>query len=369
MPNVSIIPCSSYDKNKVYGAVSKAIADIGFDIKRGSKVLLKPNVLSNKKPEDGVTTHPSVIDAVCRILKEKDCSIIIAESSGFGSTIKNFEIAGIAEIAKKYNAKLVSLGSENLIVKKIPGAKVLKETRISKILFDANLIINMPKMKTHSLVKYTGAVKNVFGCIPGAIKQDYHIIAPDEERFCQLLVDVYSLIRPQLSIMDGIIAMEGNGPSNGTLKKVNLIIASDSAPALDFAAEKIIGLEGKVYTTKFAVERGFLDPASVQISGQIKNIRFRSPTANVSFVPGIIREKFFKYVTPDPVLVREKCTKCGTCAKVCHSEAIVLGPYPIFDRSKCIHCYCCHEMCPYNAIDLKRKPIIEMISRIKKKIS
>src|SRR3989344_8904269 len=364
MPKVSIVQCNSYQNAKVYKAVHKAISDIGFDIKPGSKVLLKPNVLSNKRPEDGITTHPSVIDAVCRILKEKDCSIIIAESSGFGSTIKNFEIAGIAGIARKYNAKLVSLSSENLIVKKIPDAKVLKETRISKTLFDADLIINMPKMKTHSLVKYTGAVKNVFGCIPGAIKQDYHVIAPDEERFCQLLVDVYSLIKPKLSIMDGIIAIEGNGPSSGTLKKAGLIIASDSAPALDFAAEKIIGLEGKVYTTKFAAERGFLDRSSVNISGEIKNIKFKLPIANTSLVPGIIREKFFKYVTPDPVLVREKCTKCGTCAKVCHSKAIMLKPYPIFDRGKCIHCYCCHEMCPYNAIDLKRKPIIEVISKI-----
>lgn len=368
MPKVSIVRCNSYDKKKVYGAVKKAISDIGFDIKPGSKVILKPNVLSRHKPEEAVSTNPAVIDAVCRFLKEKKCKIIIAESSGFYSTLKNFEVAGIAQIARKHNAKLVSLSHANIVVKKIPNAKILKQTKISKELFDADLIINMPKMKTHTLTKYTGAVKNLLGCIPGGIKQDYHVKAPTEKKFCQLLVDIYALVMPRLTIMDGVVGMEGNGPASGTLKKSNLILAGDDSAAVDYVAEKIMGIKGKVYTTKYAAERGYFAPADVEVFGKIKRIKFKMPAATVSLVPPIIRELFFKYTTPDPVLVKEKCVKCGTCMKVCHSKAIKLRPYPVFNRRKCIHCYCCNELCPEEAIDLEKKRVIEVIFYIKRKI-
>lgn len=367
MPKVSIVQCNSYDKKKVYKAVKKAISDIGFDIKPGLKVLIKPNVLSKYKPEEGVTTNPAVIDAVCKILKEKKCSIIIAESSGFYSTIKNFEVSGIAPVARKYNAKLVSLSHENIIIKKM-NSKVLKKTKISQALFDADLIINMPKMKTHMLTKYTGAVKNLLGCIPGGIKQDYHVIAPNEKKFCQLLVDIYSLVMPRLTIMDGIIGMEGNGPSSGILKKANLILAGDDCAAVDYIAGKIIGVEGKVYTTKYAAERGYFAPEDVKVYGKIKKLKFKIPGAASSNLPPIVRELFFKYTTPDPVLTKEKCVKCGTCMKVCHSKAIKLKPYPVFNRRKCIHCYCCHELCPEEAIDLEKKKIIEIIYYVKRKV-
>lgn len=363
---VSIAPCSSYDKEKVYRAVKKAVDDIGFEIKPGSNVLLKPNVLSGKRPDEAVTTHPSVVEAVCRILRENDCYITIGESSGWGSTLKNFEVCGIADVARKYNARLVSLSHENLVAKKIPGAKVLKETKISKLLFDADLMINMPKMKTHSLVKYTGAVKNLFGCIPGALKQAYHVKAPNEKKFCQLLVDIYSLVRPGLTIMDGVIGMEGNGPSGGTLKKAGLIIAGDDCASVDYVAGKIIGIED-VYTTRFAISRGLFNPDNLKIIGEVKKIRFRKPLVSSSIVPPVIREMFFKTMTPEPYVVKEKCVKCGVCMKVCQSKAIKLGPYPIFDRRKCIHCYCCHELCPEHAIDLRRKLIIEMMSKVKKR--
>lgn len=367
MSKVSIVPCASYDKEKVYKAVQKAISDIDFEIKPKSNVVLKPNVLTNKKPEQAVTTHPAVIEAVCRILKEKNCSITIADSSGVYSTLKNFETSGIAEAGRKYGARLVSLSHEKLIVKKIPDAKILKETRISRILFDADLVINMPKMKTHVLTKTTGGVKNLFGCIPGALKQSYHVKAPSEKKFCQLLVDIYSLVKPQLSIMDGIVGMDGNGPVGGNIRKIGLILASDDAAALDYAMGKITGIED-VYTTRFAVARGFINPDSIEIKGKIKNVRFKQPATTVSFVPSIFKELFFKYTSLEPYVMVDKCTKCGTCAKVCQSKAIKLGPYPVFDRKKCIHCYCCHELCPYKAIDLKRKPIMELVVKIREKL-
>ncbi|PIN87315.1 hypothetical protein COV19_00330 [Candidatus Woesearchaeota archaeon CG10_big_fil_rev_8_21_14_0_10_44_13] len=368
MPNVSIVKCSSYDKARVYAAIKKVIDDIGFRIKPGSKVILKPNVLNGSRPNDAVTTHPSVVEAVCRVLREKDCSIIIAESSGFTSTLKNYEVCGIAEVARRYDAKLVSLSSESIITKRIEGAKVLKETKVSKILFEADLIINLPKLKTHTLTKYTGAVKNLFGCIPGVLKQKYHVKAPSEKRFCNLIVDIYSLIMPELNIMDGIVGMEGDGPSGGDPKKIGLVIAADDAAALDLVVEKMIGLEGKVYTTRFAIARRLLDPDKVNVSGEIKKIRFRHAGANSSRVPAIISELIFRYSVPEPHVIKERCVRCGACAKVCYSKAIRLNPYPVFNRRRCIHCFCCHELCPYHTIGLKKKPFIEFLSKLKHKV-
>ena len=255
---VSIIKCSSYEELKVLKAIRKALKDIDFKIPSKKTILLKPNILLQTTPKKGVTTHPLIVNAICKILTEKHNKVIIGESGGIlgkGGTKKAFQVSGIKKIADKYNIKCLSFSE--IPTKKIinKNAVIEKEMFLPKILFEVDMIINLPKLKTHSMMLYTGAVKNLYGCIPGGKKQAYHAQTKTYEKFANLLLDIYENIKPQLNIVDGIVAMEGNGPTGGDLKKANIILASKNAIALDIIAEKIMGFENEVLTTNLAIKR------------------------------------------------------------------------------------------------------------------
>lgn len=363
MPKISIIKCNSYESKKVLNAVEKAIEDIGFKIKPNSKVLLKPNILMGASPDKAITTHPAIIDAVCTILNRHKCKIFIGESSGLvkeGGVLRVFEEAGIVEIAKKHNAKLISFNNERLRKVQNNKATFAKEMYLPEILFNVDLIINLPKMKTHTLMLFTGGVKNLFGCIPGGKKQVYHAEANKKEDFANLLLDIWLNVNPGLTIMDGIEGMDGNGPSNGNIVKPGLIIASDNAIALDLVAEKIIGFDGQVPTNKQALERKLMGKNEISVIGEEPHFKFVKPSAAVSNLPswlsGFFLKKSMAYPYPNP----EKCKKCWNCVKVCPVGAMKKKnekEAPYCDKSKCIACYCCQEMCPYDAIDLKRSAV------------
>jgi len=375
MAKVSVLNCSSYDKETVYKTINNSLNLINFRIPDGITVLVKPNVLNPYKPEKAITTHPAIVDAVCRILKQKDCNIIIGDSSGIfigGSTQRAFKLSGIEAVAKKYNAQLVAFEGSKIITIVDKRAKVLKKITISSIPKNVDLIINLPKLKTHMLTKYTGAVKNMFGCIPGALKQKYHITGGNEKRFSHLLLDIYQNIKPGLNILDGIIGMEGNGPSAGKPKKAGIIIASEDAIALDIIAAKIIGYNPKdIYTNSLAVERGIFD-GEIDIVGDANiKINFKKPETNkLKLIPPLLNEIVFNILfRVYPFVDKEKCRKCGVCVKACAAGAITMKPYPEVSRLKCITCFCCHEMCPYAAINLKRPRIMELLSSVLRKIT
>ncbi|MBW2980937.1 DUF362 domain-containing protein [Candidatus Woesearchaeota archaeon] len=359
---VSVVKCNSYNEKEVYKAVKKSIDLIGgIKIKKGSKVLLKPNVLSARKPEAGITTHPSVAAAVCRILKPMNVKVMVGDSSGmgkYGYTSNALEISGMKKVAERFNAELISF--EGLSKKvEIKGAKVLKKVNIAKPVLNADYIINLPKLKTHTLMKYTGAVKNMFGSIPGAGKSKCHTIAPKEEHFGHLLLDLYSIVKPQLNIIDGVVGIEGNGPgAAGIKKKTNIIAASKDAVALDLVAAKIIGYNPmEIKTNKLAIERGIFK-GKVEVVGK-KNVevKYKQP-ADIRYVPAFVGKFVFSQAMLRPFVIKDKCRACGICIKACPAKTIKLvkGKAHIFDK-KCLKCYCCHELCPYNAIELKRPPL------------
>lgn len=366
---VSIVECNSYNQEKVYKAVKKSIENIDFKIKPNIKVLLKPNILGQHKPEEYITTHPSVIEAIIRIFKGKKCSIMIAESSGFykeGGTNKALQISGMKALADKYRIPLINL--ETKPIKKIEDKKavVYKNPNISSLIFDVDLIVNVPKLKTHTLMKYTGAVKNLFGTIPGGRKQKLHVLAQKPGQFGNLLVDIYQNIKPKLNIMDAIIGLEGNGPgSTGIPKKTGLLLASKSAPALDIVASDIIGFAPlEIYTNKYCIERGLVNRKEIKVIGPKKSIPYKKPI-NISRIPPWLSGWFIKQAVMNPYAIKEKCIKCCVCRDVCPVNAIKLKPYPVIDKNKCINCYCCHENCPEGAMDLKGSFIFETLKKIK----
>jgi uncharacterized protein (DUF362 family)/NAD-dependent dihydropyrimidine dehydrogenase PreA subunit len=366
---VSIVECDDYDKELVFAAVKKAITDIVFTIPSRKKVLLKPNILGQHKPEECITTHPSVVEAVIRLFLEQNCEVIIGESSGFfleGGTTKALELSGMKKIAEKYKIKLVNL--EQIPVKQIRDdeARMYKNLQISKLLFDVDLVVNLPKLKTHTLMKYTGAVKNLFGTIPGGRKQQLHAMGRNESDFGNILVDIYQNIKPGLNIMDGIIGLEGNGPGTGGIpKKTGLIIASTSAPSLDIVVSEMIGFNASdILTNKFCIERKLVEPDKIEVIGAKKFIPYKKPINAPDFASPIIGW-VMKHAALRPYAIKSKCRKCGVCRDVCPMKLIKLDPFPVINKKRCISCYCCHENCPYNAMELRAPIVIRFAKKAK----
>lgn len=372
---VSVVRCNSYNQHEVDNAVKKAISLIGgIDIKKGSKVLLKPNVLGNHKPEKYITTHPSVLDAVCRLLRDKRLKLVIGDSAGmgiYGGTKTALISSGIGEVAKKYKAKLIPLESVQCNVIQNKNYKILKNIIISCTALEADYIINIPKLKTHTLVKYTGAVKNMFGTIPGGNKTNYHKIATTEDNFAHLLLDIYQNVTPQLNIMDGVYGIEGNGPGTGGRKrKAGIILASKNGIAVDFVASKIIGFDPlEIKTNKFALQRRLFD-GKIEVLGEKDiSVKFKQPIKVRHFIPQFMMKLVLRYIVAYPKINNDKCKLCMTCVKACPARTIRMkGKHPFIYRENCINCYCCHELCLYNAINLKRSFIINILYKVKEKL-
>ena len=351
---VALVKCSSYEQKKVDKAIRKSIELIGFKFKKGMKVLIKPNIVGVfPKNQIATTTHPSIIEAICKILKEHNCKIFIGESS-FTNPEASFKKSGIAKIAKKYGKQII-FEQEKLYTINDPKAKILKRFQIAKIIKEVDLIIDVPKLKTHTLTKYTGAIKNLYGTIPGGLKQRLHNKAHGERKFSKLLVDIYQNIKPQLAIMDAVIGMEGEGPTSGTSKKSNLIIASKSPIALDIAATKIIGYKPKqIQMIKESIKRKLYPNYNINIVGlkNLPKLNFKKPTSQQQ---GKARKLIRNLFAEKPIICdTKKCIQCGMCAKHCPVQAITLTPYPTIDKKKCIKCFCCIEICPQNAMELKK---------------
>jgi uncharacterized protein (DUF362 family)/NAD-dependent dihydropyrimidine dehydrogenase PreA subunit len=362
MSDVLILNCPNYNQENVDKAIAEVFKNIRIGIKPHSKILIKPNILMAKKPEYACSTHPAMIEAVCKILAKHNCEIIIGESSGWNTKL-GFEVSGIKAVAEKYKAKIVVFENDKIVDKNIDGV-VLKELKITSFIDDVDYIINMPKMKTHGLMKITGAVKNCYGFIPGFQKALYHTKGKDDVTFGELLIDIYLQCKDKIviNIMDAIVGMEGEGPGNGDPKNTGLVIASVDAIALDVIQSSIMGFDPlKIQTINAAVKRKLIGMDNIRIIGDYKDssipiLNYTPPGANKGIKSFIKTAK--SYIIKTPVLIpevdKDKCIKCSICAKLCPVQCITLQPYPTFDRSICIKCYCCHEHCPQGAIFLKR---------------
>jgi len=351
---VAVVKCSSYKQNEVDKAVFKALKLIKFDPRNRSSVLIKPNLVmlgNDKKRNIATITNPAIVEALCKFLKKNECTIYIGESS-FMNTDCFLKQAGIEKIAKKYakDKKPTIFEQEELIKIGDKKAKILKNFEIAKILKEVDYIIDIPKMKTHSLTEYTGGIKNLYGVIPGGMKQSLHNIARGEKKFSELLVDIYQNIKPHLTIMDAIVGMEGHGPTSGKPKKAKLILASKNTVALDIAACKIMDINPKeILHIKYAVERRLYPSYNFELIGlkRLPKIHFRKPW-------GATKIQKHSFLQKPIVCDTTKCIKCGICASKCPGKAITLKPFPVIDKKKCIRCFCCMEICPQHALRLAK---------------
>ncbi|MDP2907264.1 MAG: DUF362 domain-containing protein [Nanoarchaeota archaeon] len=349
---VSIVKCDSYAQKKVDQAVEESLNLIGFKFKKGMKVLLKPNLLAPFKPECNVTTHPSILIALCKLLKKENAKIFIGDSPGYPNTKRTFEICGMVDVANEYCAELSDFNSLNSIKFENKNNKVLKEVNLPEVINKVNLIINLPKLKTHVFMKYTGAVKNLYGFIIGGKKGYYHLMTRTEKKFAEMLIDLHDFVKPQLTVMDAVIGMEGNGPASGMLKQTGLILASEDCTALDIVASGIIGYKPEdILTISEAKERGF-DHKIEKVGLTDVKVLYKKPfRLHQKILPQFILNWAYR---PRIRINNQKCKKCLICYKQCPTKAIKMEKNILrINPKKCIRCYCCHEICPSHAIDIK----------------
>ncbi|HOS69922.1 MAG TPA: DUF362 domain-containing protein [Bacillota bacterium] len=372
MNTVSIVKCDDYEFNNVKRAVYEAldgIENIKLKIIKGSRVLIKTNLLMRKNPEDAVTTHPAVVEAVVRYLQDIDCKVIIGDSPGGPFTEWNlksvYKAAGMFGVAERTGCEL-NFDTSVLEISN-SGAKRLKSMQIIRIAKEVDFVVSAAKLKTHGMMTYTGAVKNLFGVIPGLVKQDYHMRLNNADNFADHLVDICETVKPVFSIIDGIDGMEGDGPSAGEKRHAGLILASENPYALDTAASSIIGIEPvTVPTIRAASSRNLFsgDLKDIDIKGvRLDEIRiepFKLPKShNANLIGGRVPKAFERMVLntlrPKPVFNHEICISCGDCKRSCPPGIIDMSSgKPVPDLSKCIRCFCCHELCPKKAVDIKR---------------
>ncbi|MFH1782800.1 MAG: DUF362 domain-containing protein [Candidatus Omnitrophota bacterium] len=354
---VSIVRCNSYSPEEAVPSVDKAFSLLGgleLFIKPKERVLLKPNMLSASLPEEGKNTHIEIVRACIRLVKKCGGIPLIGDNPG-GSVIPKeaYERSKFLALAEEEGVEL--LESKHI--------KIIRDLPISSYFFECDKIINIPKMKTHSLMILTGAIKNMYGAVSGLNKTHYHKVFPRPEDFYKIPVDVFENVKPTLNLMDGVVAMDGNGPASGRLRDVKILLASEDAVSLDTIFCKIVGLDPeKLLTNREAYKRGIgnMHQDEIDIVGEkiediyIKDFRLpdsqallKLPDFLLNILTGFI--KFGLYIN------KRNCVKCMICKDSCPVDCITInGSTSKIDQKKCIRCMCCHELCPHNAVSIKR---------------
>jgi len=368
---VACVKLEEYKSEEISRALKKSLTLLGGlenILRPKSKVFVKINHLSPPSPpERGIVTHPAFTREVLRLLQERDVEITVGDDiqcrEGDG-----FLVSGYRSLCNELGVPLVNLKERKF--EEVPcQGKVLKKVYVSSLVREADFVLNLPKLKTHSFTIFTGAVKNMFGIIPYGLRHKYHRQFIKNDVFSQMLVDIFSCAPPHLTIMDGVVAMEGEGPGAGNPRKVGVILASLDAVALDAVAARIVGFNPMdVYTTLHAHERslGIGKLENIEILGEkIENLEvkdFKHSAIALTFfrnkIPSFLYAYFQDQLTLIPEVLRDKCTACLECVNICPGGAARFYQGSAWiEKEICIHCMCCHEVCRFEAIKLRQLPL------------
>lgn len=338
------------------------------------RVLIKPNLVTKKGIDTGATTHPAMLRALCVELLAAGAELSVAESHGgtyTDSSVKSqFDACGVTEVLGDLPVKLCT-AAESLTVD-IPSGTAIKSAELIKPVTEAELIINLCKIKTHAMTFYSGAAKNTFGAVPGLRKFELHARFPKTADFVRMLNDLHLALPVELNIADGILGMEGNGPTAGKTRSFGFVAASKSAFMCDLVCADLLGL-GDVPQLKDAAARG-LCPAAADYTAtnlgaedyealKIKNILLpdSKPRGKVAFLQRVCGGRVIKLFKPRPKINRKLCVGCGKCAEYCPVKTIEMKKgKPCIHRSECISCFCCQELCPLKAVYIKTNRILKL---------
>ncbi len=360
MPEVAIAPCNTYHPGELRAALERALGLLGWEPPRGARVLIKPNAVTNNRPEQATATHPAVVDAACGLFADAGCELTIGDSSAYwfpGYTQAAFDALGLSEVARRHGADTVFFEQLPFRIIERPGFPEAPRLFVADT-SAWDLVVNVPKLKVHSTTRISGAVKNLFGLVPGATKARYHELLDERrdylERFGAVIYDVYRAAPPGLSILDGVVGLERDGPAaSGDPRRTRFLMASRDALAMDVALCGVIGEQvGAVTYLREAMRRGELEPAGVRLVGQVPTVGFvlleDKPRPN----PLQRRAKrwMFRHLSVDLGIEADRCTRCGACAERCQLDAIQLEPTAHIDRERCVWCYACAAVCPVGAL-------------------
>ena len=376
--DVSTVPCRSYDEQEIKTALSALLDPIGgLDwVEAGMKIAIKANLVTFAKPEEAITTHPALICALIRMLKERGAEVIVGDSPGglYNAAFlgKVYQVCGLQAVEDAGGLLNRDFGQVDT---KFPDAKVLHSFTYTSYLDNCDAIINFCKLKTHGMMGMSAAAKNMFGVIPGTMKPEYHFRFPNHEDFARMIVDIDEYFAPKvkLCIADAIVGMEGNGPTAGTPREIGCLIASADPHKMDMVCAKIIGLsESEIPTLMAARERGLIPDSldKLAVYGDVdamvipdyKNIAVKRSLLfdNKSKLFGKIAKSALE---AKPVVKAKDCKGCQKCKQICPAMAIkMVDNVPVIDRQKCIKCFCCQEFCPFGAMVVHRPLLAKILT-------
>ncbi len=372
---VSLIRWEDYSREPLLEALRKGLELIGGIrrfVKPGERILLKPNLLSAKPAHRAVTTHPNMVWAMIRLVEEAGATPLVGDSPGLGTTLKVARACGVMDVVGESSAELLEI--KDAITVDNPQGRSFKRFELARELATVDGVINLPKLKTHAQMLLTMGVKNIFGCVPGKRKAQWHLQAgTDIDYFSQMLLDLQDYIRPRLTVMDAIVSMEGNGPGGGDPVRTGFVAISRSALAVDTVCAQIVGKDAhQVPILRTAQAWGMEDarPDRIRILGERperlrpRDFRF-PPLVNIDFayfLPGPVKRVVKKAITTRPVIEHRKCTLCGVCVDVCPPKIMTREERIRIDYEGCIRCYCCQEVCPEEAIDVREGWLKRLLS-------
>ena len=362
--------CGGYSPEELLRQVEELFTALGVwdEIQPGMTVVIKPNLVMSSKPEAAIATHPALVAAVGKCVQKAGGQVLIVESPGGPYTPAAmkavFRGCGYTDMAKECGFTLYTECKSQEV--SLPGAKRCRQLSVVEPFLTRDYLIDLCKLKTHSMVGFSGAVKNLFGTVPGLQKPELHCRFPEKQPFSEMLVDLCDFLKPDLCIVDGILAMEGNGPTGGRPRQLGVLGASKSPYALDVCAATMVGIQPEsVLMLQDAHQRGLgpIAPEECQlVKEQIASLAqpdfLKAEASSTDFIdrlPKGLRPLAKKVATPRPKIREKECVGCGKCAESCpqHTIRIRDGKAKI-DYKNCIRCFCCHEMCPKHVIDIRR---------------
>lgn len=370
---VVLLPCGEYKEEKIYTLLKQGLDFLGgleTLIPKGAKILLKPNLLKKAEVEKAVITHPVVVGAFARILRENGYEhIVLADSCGHGTTQAVIRGTGMDTYLEKYHIPAIDYSEGVKTV--YPQGIQAKEFILPKELLEQDCVISLSKMKTHALERITGAVKNSYGFVYGFHKAKGHTQYPSADSFARMLIDLNKCVSPKLYVMDGIVAMEGNGPGSGDPVPMNVMLMSTDPIALDSVFSRLVYLKPEMVPTNYHGEKmrlgtwkeeeiTLLTPeGEISMAEAVK--QYGNPAFNVDRTE--VRRNIWtkmagalKIFQKKPYIEAGKCVRCGICVQSCPVPGKAVdfkkgkGKPPVYDYRKCIRCFCCQEMCPKKAI-------------------
>ncbi len=383
MNRIAAAECPDYSGEAVSFALDRVIEQTGGLewVRPGMRIIVKPNLVAKLNPERAATVHPQLLVELVKKLRVRDAEVIVGDSPG-----GLFTAAALSAVYSGTGMNLVAAAGAKLnddfrtVEADFPEAVEARRFLYTAYLKNADVIINVCKLKTHAMMGMSGAVKNMFGAVPGTVKTEYHYRYPDHGQFARMLIDIISFFKPVLNLCDAVTAMEGNGPTNGTPRHVGLLLGSRCPHSLDLACASLIGYHGveDVETLRQAYLQGLIPSSAAELPG-IDTLRsfnipeFRKASAASSlrfedhlpqFLRGVGKVALRSFLEPVPAVDPARCVGCGKCKELCPAKAIEMsGKGCVIQRGKCIRCFCCQEFCPKGAIFSKRRIVARLLIR------